>query len=60
MKNPVQKSQRKYHKAVAALVRQRGDVTPQEVVEAARSRTSPLHDYFDWRVHSAHLPWRRG
>jgi len=64
MKNPVvelegvQKSQRKYHKAVAALVRQRGDVTPQEVIEAARSRTSPLHNYFDWSDRAAAEKYR--
>jgi hypothetical protein len=34
-----------------------GRLTPQQVVEAARSKDSPLHELFDWNIRSAASKW---
>lgn len=45
--------------ALEDLARQHnGAVTPQEVVEAARPETSPLHDYFEWNDNEAAQKYR--
>ena len=36
-----------------------GRVTPDDVVKAARRKTSPLHPYFDWSDTEAAVHWRR-
>jgi hypothetical protein len=35
-----------------------GRVTPQMVVDEARSESSPLHDFFDWNQKAAAEKWR--
>ncbi len=44
--------------AIAKLRRSDGRILPEDVVEAARSRSSPLHDQFDWNDTVAARKWR--
>src|SRR5210317_675994 len=38
--------------------RRRGKITPQQVLEAARNESSPLHSFFDWDDDVAAESWR--
>jgi len=43
--------------AIKALEDTDGRVTPQQVVDAAREKGSPLHPLFDWNARSAASKW---
>lgn len=43
--------------AIQALENDRGQLTPGQVVEAARDKRSPLHTLFDWNVNTAAEQW---
>lgn len=43
--------------AIHALENKRGQIAPRQVVEAAKRKSSPLHDLFDWNVTSASGKW---
>lgn len=48
-----------YEQALIALSEQHGgNITPELVVRAAKSKDSPLHDYFDWDDKVAGGKWR--
>ena len=42
-----------YGKALEDIERKKGKITPKAVVDEARDKSSPLHDYFDWDVSTA-------
>ena len=45
-------------KALLAVKNREGVVTPEAVVDAAKSKTSPLHGYFTWDMkQAAHKCW---
>jgi hypothetical protein len=43
--------------AIKSLENRRGQITPRQVVAAARSKSSPLHSLFDWDVQHAAERW---
>jgi hypothetical protein len=43
--------------AIKTLENEHGQITPRQVVQAARDRHSPLHDLFDWNVKTAAEKW---
>lgn len=43
--------------AIKALENEHGQLTPRQVVEAAKDKRSPLHDLFDWDKGSAAAKW---
>ena len=50
---------KQYEDALIALADQNGGkLTPELVVQSARSKNSPLHDYFDWDDKVAGVHWR--
>lgn len=38
----------RYGEAISALMEKKTALQPQDVVEAAKPKASPLHDYFEW------------
>lgn len=42
------KRAKRYHAALVKLARERGGLTPRRVISAAKAKTNPLHDYFEW------------
>ncbi len=43
----------KYGVRIKVLEEKNGGVTPEIVLDDARKKTSPLHDYFEWNDHKA-------
>ena len=56
--NKVKATQEAYRKACAEL-EERGRLTPDALVEAARAASHPLHACFDWDDTRAAAKWRR-
>jgi len=48
----------RYGQRIARLEEQVGYITPQSVVDDAKHKNSPLHDYFDWDDIVAANSWR--
>lgn len=50
----------RYGPEIKSLMDKRGGrLDPDDVVEAARKKRSPLHEYFMWNDHEAAEEWRR-
>jgi hypothetical protein len=43
--------------AIRSLENSRGQITPRQVVAAAKNKQSPLHELFDWNVQQAAEHW---
>lgn len=48
----------KYGSRINHLSEKEGFVTPEMVLEDAKNKNSPLHDYFDWNDREAAASWR--
>lgn len=59
MAKEICESKRKIYEAELRRIKDEKGLTPENVLEEAKKKTNPLHNYFDWDDTKAAKKWRR-